>query len=190
VPVQVDLGLLAAAAGLETADLAWPNKELLYGVTPPGDARADPAKGYHLKVRGKHQAAVETALAEGGFELLKYYWHTIAYGDTLSALARHYKVTVEQIIAANPGIKARSLQLNKRLRIPALAEVAPYVNEYSAGAGAAAASFTGSYKVVKDDTLWSLALRYSVSPDALAEANNMGLNDTLSIGRTLKVPIM
>jgi len=50
--------------------------------------------------------------------------------------------------------------------------------------------FEGIHIVSKGDTLWSIALSYKVDPLALARANNMGLNEILSIGKALKVPII
>ena len=44
--------------------------------------------------------------------------HTIAAGDTLSAIAAQYGVTVEAVIAANPGT-TENLQIGAVLRIPA-----------------------------------------------------------------------
>jgi membrane-bound lytic murein transglycosylase D len=44
--------------------------------------------------------------------------------------------------------------------------------------------------VKKGETLWSIALAYSVDPDALAQANGMELNQILPEGKTLKVPII
>jgi LysM repeat protein len=56
---------------------------------------------------------------EKGFE------HTIAAGDTLSTIAQAYreqlkiKVTVDQILKANPGLKPNSLIVGKKIWIPA-----------------------------------------------------------------------
>ena len=52
------------------------------------------------------------------------YYYTIAPGNTLSAIAKAYraqgvKVTVAQIIAANPGLNPNSLIVGKKIFIPA-----------------------------------------------------------------------
>ena len=52
------------------------------------------------------------------------YEYTIAPGNTLSAIAKAYraqgvKVTVSQILAANPGLNANSLIVGKKIFIPA-----------------------------------------------------------------------
>jgi phage tail protein X len=53
----------------------------------------------------------------------KGYDYTIAANDTISAIARAYraqgvKVTTEQILAANPGLDAKSLVVGKKIFIP------------------------------------------------------------------------
>ncbi|MDR2784705.1 MAG: LysM peptidoglycan-binding domain-containing protein, partial [Treponema sp.] len=117
--------------------------------------------------------------------LIKHYFHTIGYGDTLSALALHYGVSVAQITDANPGVQARYLKIGQRLRIPAFRDPGPYHRDTAADD---VLRFTGSHLVKRGETLWSIALAYGVDPEALAEANGMGLNDTLREGRTLKTP--
>jgi len=55
---------------------------------------------------------------EKGFE------HIVASGDTLSTIAQAYrekgvKVTVDQILKANPGLKEKSLRVGQKIFIPA-----------------------------------------------------------------------
>ena len=54
----------------------------------------------------------------------KGYEYVIASGDTLSTIAQAYrekgvKVTVEQILKANPGLKEKSLKVGQKVFIPA-----------------------------------------------------------------------
>jgi membrane-bound lytic murein transglycosylase D len=177
---SIDLEILAEAAEIDAALLKNANRELLYGITPP-------EAGYALKVRTVDVPAVERTLARTDLPLIRYYQHTIRYGDTLSALALHYGVSVEQILSANPGTEARFLRIGGRLRVPALIEAGPYVRSRAAGT---ALSFEGNHLVKQGETLWSIALAYGVDPELLAEVNNMGLNDTLRVGRSLKTPII
>ncbi|MDR1971080.1 MAG: LysM peptidoglycan-binding domain-containing protein [Treponema sp.] len=180
VPVEkiVDLDMVAREAGIEEALLRQGNRELLYNTSPP-------AAGYLLKVPAESAAQVEEVLKRGGLELVRNYYHTIRYGDTLSALALHYGVTVALIEGANPGIRSTALRIGSRLKIPALKEAAPYTRNN----GPPSESFTGSYLVRKGDTLWSIALAHDTDPMDLAQVNNMDINGILREGRTLKVPI-
>jgi membrane-bound lytic murein transglycosylase D len=176
----VDLALLAVESGVDPALLRMGNQELLYNVSPPD-------KAYQLKVPLTHASRVRDALERKGPDLIKNYFHTVSYGDTLSALALHYGVTVELIENANPGIRSRYLRIGSRLRIPALREVEPYRGEKSAAS--TVPGFQGNHQVKKGETLWAISLLYGVDPAALAQANGMELNDVLREGRNLKVPI-
>jgi membrane-bound lytic murein transglycosylase D len=183
VPVgrPVDLDLLAETAGLDGAILKSANRELHYGVTPPGS-------GYSLKVRAADEAAAREVLAREDLALLRYYFHTIQYGDTLSELAQHYGVSVAQLSGANPGIKGRYLQIGERIRIPAVKEVGPY--EQAGAPKTGIPVFEGTHLVKQGETLWSIALAYDVDPRVLAAANGMDLEDTLRVGSSLKTPII
>jgi membrane-bound lytic murein transglycosylase D len=173
----VDIDILARETGIDPALLRQGNRELLYNTSPPEE-------GHYLKVPREKAPLVEETLKRGGLELARNYYHTIRYGDTLSALALHYGVSVSLIEKTNPGIRSRALRIGGRLKIPALKEVQPYVRQ-----GEATQSFGGSYQVKRGDTLWSIALLYGTDPLDLARANNMELEGLLREGRILKVPI-
>jgi membrane-bound lytic murein transglycosylase D len=177
---MADLELLSAAAGIDAALLKGANTELRFAVTPPGT-------NYLLKVRSADAAALLSVLEQKDIPLIKYYFHTIRSGDTLLALALHYGVSTAQILGENPGTEERRLRIGARLRIPALKETTPLAREQKAGENR---PFEGLYQVKPGDTLWSIALAHRVSPEILADANGMGLNDILREGRTLKTPII
>ena len=66
---------------------------------------------------------------------------------------------------------------------------APAVSAAPAAAPSApAGTFTGRYTVQRGDSLWVISRRYGITPQALADANNMRLNDNLHVGRVLRVP--
>ncbi|MFP3042851.1 transglycosylase SLT domain-containing protein [Treponema primitia] len=178
---SIDLELLAEYAGIDRDMLKKGNPELRYTITPP-------VKGYQLKVPQADVPAVLAALEREDLSLIRYHFHTIGYGDTISALAQHYRLSVDQILAANPGAEARFLQIGKKLRIPAITNAGPYQRQPAGGSGNLV--FEGTHLVKRGETLWSIALAYEVDPQSLADANNMGLNDVLREGRILKTPII
>jgi membrane-bound lytic murein transglycosylase D len=179
---QVSLDIIAQETGLDRGLLYRLNTELLYGITPP-DA------GYELKILPAHTETVAVLLAREDLKLLRYYHYQIKYGDTLSALSRHYGVSVDTIDQYNPGIKNRYLKIGETVIIPALKEIGPYTGT-SIAVQNQSGTFGGTHFVAKGDTLWSLAIRYQVDPQVLAEENGMDLNQILSIGKALKVPII
>lgn len=109
--------------------------------------------------------------------------HTIRRGETLLFIADRYKVTVEDIIAANPDISEETvLQIDQRLVIP----VTP------AGIGGPEPIREGqviTYVVKSGDTLSDIAFEYDVSLAMIQQANP-GLDlDILSIGQEITLPL-
>jgi membrane-bound lytic murein transglycosylase D len=182
---QASLDLIASETGADHKLLRLLNAELLYGITPADSA-------YELKVPLQQADMIAALLEKQDAKLLRYYYHKVQYGDTLSALSRHYGVSLNLIEQHNNGIAGRYLKIGEIIVIPAFKETNPYVGtpplapvDTSAGG-----NFEGIHIVSKGDTLWSIALFYKIDPLVLARANNMGLNEILSIGKALKVPIM
>jgi membrane-bound lytic murein transglycosylase D len=175
----VDLSLVAEFAGLPGAELKKANGELFYGITPP-----DP--NYHIKVPASQAEAIAAVLENPELILIKYYFHIIRHGDTLSEIARRYGISINQISSYNPGLRAQYLKIGQRLIIPALKELKP---ETAPRLAAAVVSNTGTHLVKKGESLWSIAMAYNTDPETLASINGMGLNDTLSVGRALKTPV-
>jgi membrane-bound lytic murein transglycosylase D len=176
-----DIEIIAEEAGIDAALLKAANRELKFSVSPSGSS-------YQLKVPVQYAAAVSAALENSSAKLLRYHYYTIKYGDTLSALSRHYGVSVDLIQGANPGLQSRYLKIGAQIRVPAFKDVAVYTGKE--GDDGKTLVFEGTHLVKKGETLWAIALAYDVDPAALAEANGMGLNDLLREGRSLKTPIL
>ncbi|PKL23945.1 MAG: lytic transglycosylase [Spirochaetae bacterium HGW-Spirochaetae-3] len=175
----VDVSMLAALAGIPVELLKAGNPELRYGVTPPDGA-------YSLKVPALFEESVKAALASRT-ALMNVYMHSVRSGDTVSALAKYYEVPVAMIAKMNPGLAPDRIRIGQKIAIPAFKDKKPYVGET---ASSDRLSFTGSYVVVKGDTLWSISLRYGVQPEVLAEKNGMSLSGVLREGLSLIVPIL
>ncbi|MCL2762184.1 MAG: LysM peptidoglycan-binding domain-containing protein [Treponema sp.] len=181
---QISLDIIAAEAQVDRDLLRRLNLELLHGITP-----AD--KNYELKVPLARAEAIASVLQREDIKLLQYYRYQIRYGDTLSALARHYGISLNLIEQYNPGIQNRHLKIGETIIIPAFKETTPYTGITDAPAQSHNnRAFTETHVVSKGDTLWSLAIRYNVDPQVLARENNMEMNQILSIGKVLKVPII
>ena len=188
----VDLGIVAEHAGIQNIDLKKANGELLYGITPP-----DPA--YQIKVPKEHALAVASVLEDPELTLIKYYFHIIRSGDTLSGIARRYGITENQIRSGNPGLNDRYLKIGQQLIIPALKEGIVAQTEPKQEAVQKTASepiraqegtSTGIHLVKRGETLWSIARAYNTKPETLARINSMGLNDVLRAGTTIKTQSM
>jgi membrane-bound lytic murein transglycosylase D len=178
---QASLDLLASETGTDRALLHRLNAELLHGITPLDT-------GYELVVPLARAPMIAAILEKNDTKLLLYHRYQIKYGDTLSALSRHYGVSVNLIEQHNPGITNRYLRIGETIIIPAFRETSPYASGISTPARGG--GFGGTHTIVQGDTLWSLARFYGVDPQVLAAENGMELNQILSIGKVLKVPIM
>jgi len=174
----VDLRLLARETGVDESLLKAANRELRYHISPAGG-------GYQLKVPAGDKEKVAAVLSQRSLPLVRYYPHTIKSGDTLLALANQYGSSLGMILDANPGVRERFLKPGAVLLIPALKETSPS-QEPAQDKGAA---FNGTHLVKKGETLWSIALAYHITPETLAEVNNLVLNAILPVGKVLKTPI-
>ena len=205
IPVErsVDLSLVAEHAGLTGFDLKNANRELIYGITPPD-------MPYHIKAPAEFAPAIVSVLEDPELTLIKYYFHIIRSGDTLSGISRRYGITENQIRSSNPGLQDKYLKVGQRLIIPVLKDAntaaapkqeslqqpTPVTQQETPAIAQTQQSsetrvlFTGNHLVKRGETLWSIARAYNVRPEILAEINNMGLNDVLRVGSTLKTPGM
>lgn len=92
--------------------VSW-NPELIRDITPPSKS------GYALRLPTAYANAFPSIENELSYiEVTDIHMHTVRRGDTLSQIARQYKVAVKQILALNPGVKASRLRLGHQVAIP------------------------------------------------------------------------
>jgi membrane-bound lytic murein transglycosylase D len=104
-------------------------------------------------------------------------------GDTLSELAEVFRVTVEDLQAANGIRSPKALRAGVVISVPA-------VRPPSRPRPAPAAPLPGGllHLVKQGDTLGAIALRYGVSVEAIQKANGIRSPRTLQIGTWLAIP--
>jgi len=175
----VSLEVIAAQTGADIGTLRRLNLELLHGITP-----ADPAR--EIVVPTAHAPAIASLVQRDDMVLVRHHRHQVQPGDTLYAFSRHYGISVAMIEMHNPGLRGRHLRIGETIVIPVLRDVAPFSRQPAV----ATATFGGTHVVDAGETLWSISRRYNVSLQELAAANGMEINQTLSIGRALRVPII
>ncbi len=100
--------------------------------------------------------------------------HIIEAGDTLWQLARTYGTTVDEIIAANPGIDPANLQVGQRVCIPVEPDICP----------------PGSvpYIIQAGDTFWRIAQNLGVSVQDIINLNPGVDPNRLMVGQQICVP--
>ena len=110
VPSMTSLTVLARCAGTDAGTLKSLNPELLRGSTPPG--------AYLLRVPpGKALDCIRQLAHMPSAKRLDFQGYTVRKGDTLAKLAKRFKLTAEDLLAAN-DITAKQVKPGKRLLVP------------------------------------------------------------------------
>lgn len=127
--------------------------------------------------------------------------YKIAKGDNLTAIASRNGVTLSAIMKVNPNLDPKKLKVGQSIKIPQPVAAAPSANVAAAGtgstppttriattgAGAAAGTAAGTYKVKAGDTLTKIARTHGITVNELRAANNMKTTQ-VQVGKVLKIP--
>ncbi len=112
--------------------------------------------------------------------------HTVASGDTVSAIAHRYGSTVAAIASANGLANPSFIRIGQVLTIPGAA--APAATPAAATVATAPATVSVSYTVASGDTLSAVAAHYGTTVAAIASANGLANPSFIRIGQVLTVP--
>lgn len=117
--------------------------------------------------------------------------HRVSPGETLSALSRHYGVSLGQLVKANPQI-VNGLGIGEVVLVPRplgspMAEAPAKATKVAGAKGAAgkASAAPGRYTVAKGDNLYAIARRFQVSPDELIKLNSLSADGRVRLGQRL-----
>ena len=119
--------------------------------------------------------------------------HRVAPGETLSHIALNYRVSVDDLRAANPEVVPTRMQVGTRLVIPgkgnapgAVAEEGtregPRVEQPPARAGETV------YIVKRGDSLWLIARLHGVELERLRTYNGLAAGPVLKPGDEIRIP--
>ena len=143
------------------------------------DSRASIREGQQLTIPtgAAAPAAAPAAAAASGT-------HTVASGETVSAIAKRYGTTVAAVVAAN-GLDSRAfIRVGQTLTIPGASTAAPA----AAAAAPAAAAASGTHTVASGETVSAIAQRYGTTVAAISSANGLDSRAFIRVGQTLTVP--
>jgi LysM repeat protein len=102
--------------------------------------------------------------------------YTVQWGDTLYSLALRFNTTVDAIVALNGLQNASYIRVGQVLKISGTAPTTPVP-----GTG-------GEYTVQAGDTLYSIALRYGTTVEAIQSANGIVNSAYIRVGQKLIIP--
>lgn len=105
--------------------------------------------------------------------------HTVAPGDSLSALVARYHTTVDALAAANNLSNPALLTIGQRLIVPQGAD---------AGMTPAGSTPEAVHVVRPGQNIYRLAVQYGVTVNALVRANHLAWPAPLFFGQTLRIP--
>jgi LysM repeat protein len=109
--------------------------------------------------------------------------YTVVRGDTLSAIARRFGVTVPALAEANHLVNPNLIYVGQTLVVPGVAAPGANPSPPSPPPPAGAA-----YVVRPGDTLYRIAIAHGVTIAALVQANNLSNPNLLFVGQVLLLP--
>src|SRR5881296_574038 len=119
IPDATGLDVIARLADTTVAAILELNPQFVRGITPPGrevTVRVPRSSGVVVAQR------YDTLPPTGRITFVDHY---VALGQTLSEIARRYRVTVAMIQSANPRLSARALRPGQRIIIPMSGRIVP-----------------------------------------------------------------
>ncbi len=177
----IDLRVLARKAEIPLDELLLGNRELQFPITPPST--------YKLKVPEPYKEKVSALLKQEKNSLVDFVVHTVNPGDTLYDLSHHFGAPLSMIQNYNPGVRPETLQIGKKLLIPRLRDVGPYIPKSSAKEDPDdSGPFINTYTVQAGDNLWNIARNFRTSVKRLIRENGISEDTMIHPGDTLKVP--
>ncbi|MCK8627608.1 LysM peptidoglycan-binding domain-containing protein [Fructobacillus cardui] len=106
--------------------------------------------------------------------------HTVAHGETLSALASRFNTTVAQLASDNKIQNVDQIYQGQELIIGV-------ANTNATSQNATTQTTENTYRVQAGDNLWTLAQKFGLSVDQLAQENNIKDANQIFVGQTLSV---
>jgi membrane-bound lytic murein transglycosylase D len=183
---QIELALAASLAGVDLTELQSLNPGFNQWATDP-----DGPHRLQLPVAAAEPFAM--ALADlPPSKRMRWHRHQVQSGDTLGAIARKYRTTVEVLRSVN-GLSGSQIRVGAHLMVPS----SP--GSVAGQPGIADSRLTGAGETERDgrvrrehtvrsgESLWVIARKYGVSVRELAASNGMAPADTLVVGRKLVV---
>ncbi|MFC7406086.1 LysM peptidoglycan-binding domain-containing protein [Georgenia alba] len=116
--------------------------------------------------------------------------HTVAAGDTLSAIAARYDTSVDRLVRLNGLDSADVIHVGQRLRVSGDAGGASAAPAAPASTSAPTTADSGSgstHTVRAGETVSAIAARYDTTVEEIIQANDLGSDALIYVGQRLAV---
>jgi len=177
VPDATGLDVLADLADTTVQAMVELNPHYYRGVTPPGRT------SIVRLPRGTGQDVARLYAELPPDDRVNFLQHKIQKGETLGEIGQRYGVSVQLLMAANPGTEPRRLRIGQRLVIP----VSSAARLNPASAPRVLRSNRRYHLVQWGESLWTIARRYGVTVQNLQVWNGLRDGDVLKAGARLVV---
>src|SRR5437016_9344197 len=181
------LDVIARLAAPSVAAILELNSQFVRGITPPG-------RTVVVRVpRGRGTRVAERYDSLPATDRITLVDHYVSRGQTMSEIAKRYRVTLAMLEGANPRIRAHALRVGQRIIIPMSGRIVP------AGAWSTppepryrrvsrTEASRGSHRVQSGETVSEIARRYGVSLTALLNYNGLTIASVIRAGDVIKIP--
>jgi len=173
IPRQIDLSQFAENAQINKQELSNLNAGFLRWATSPlGPNRL-------LVPVQKKQLAQSAVIALKQTPFIKFKHHKVIAGDTLSGIAKKYRVSVNALKQTNK-LSNTNIRVGRSLMIPLQAK--QYLTTSTETPNTKLI-----HRVKRGDTLWSIARRYQVKVKQLLSWNQLSSNHILSLNQSVLI---
>jgi LysM repeat protein len=172
---------LAAANGITNPSLIFPGQRLVIGQGAPSNTQTE-------EIQHNPEPPPDPAPPNSTDGT-----HIVQSGETLFRIALRYGVSVQALAVANGITNPQLIHPGQRLVMPdgqpAEEPSNGEVTHIQSNPGPPPVSTDGTHIVQSGETLFRIALRYGVSVQALAEANDIDDPRRIIAGQTLVIPV-
>ncbi|MFB3885051.1 MAG: LysM peptidoglycan-binding domain-containing protein [Thermodesulfobacteriota bacterium] len=192
VPAVTDLRIIAKACEISLEELKDLNPELLRWCTPPD------SPDYEIKIPfGRQEVFLENFEALQPEQRFRFKTHVVKRGDTLSGIARLYRVAIEPMLEINRIKRTTRLSIGTNLVVPVPMTSVPVTSEIKPTTTVKVSTPQNQpsgqkeiiYTIKKGDSLWSIANEMGVNIGALSRWNNLHPEKKLIPGDKLKIRV-
>jgi membrane-bound lytic murein transglycosylase D len=182
VPDMTGLDVIARLADTSVTAIRELNPQYLRLATPPG------SRSLIRLPLGRGAATVAAYGHLPARQRVTFIEHFVSRGETLSGIALRYHVSQTMLMAANPKLKTRLMQIGQRVVVPTggvpSTKVARRMSEPVVAAGTSTGAF---HRVKRGETISEIADEFGVTQRELQSWNRLDSRGRIRIGQRLRV---